>query len=109
MGNTATIRAAADIIRANADLLARHGYTVSTVIMTIIAVSHNYDYNPMAAAVRSFADRVHGVAVGLDARNGVTVFGHPRTGLEISVPVGSDNSEANALHSLVAQLYAVSL
>lgn len=103
----ANIRAAADILRANAELLGRHGYTVATLIATLIAVANRTEYNGAGVAIRSLAGRLIAVADGLDALNGVTAVRAGRNALVITVPVGSDNAEANALINLAADLIGV--
>lgn len=102
-----TIRAAADILRANADLLGRHGYTVATLIATLIVVANRTEYNGAAVAARSLAARIHVTAEGVDALNGISATGHTRTGLVITVPVGADTAEANALLNLAADLIGI--
>lgn len=102
----ATIRAAADILRANADLLARHGYTVATVIATLITVANRTEYNGAGVAIRSLAARIAAVADGIDATNGVVVRGSARN-FTITVPAGTETSEANALLNLAADLIGV--
>lgn len=103
----ANIIAAANILRANADLLGRHGYTVSTLIATLIAVANRTEYNGAGVAIRSLAARLIAVADGLDALNGVTAVRAGRNALVITVPVGTDNAEANALVNLAADLIGV--
>lgn len=103
----ANIRAAADILRANADLLGRHGYTVATLIATLIAVANRTEYNGAGTAVRSLAARLAAVAEGIDAANGITVARTGRNGLLITVPVGAPVSDANALINLAADLIGV--
>lgn len=103
----ATLRAAADLLRANADLLGRHGYTVSTVIATLVAVANRTEYNGAAMAVRSLAARILATADGIDAVNGITAVGSIRTGLVITVHVGAPASDANALTNLAADLIGV--
>jgi len=103
----ATIRAAADILRANADLLGRHGYTVSTLIVTLVTVANRTDYNGAAVAVRSLAARLHAVAEGIDALNGITAVTIGRNTLLVTVPVGAPASDANALINLAADLIGV--
>lgn len=102
-----TLRAAADILRANADLLGRHGYTVATLIATMIAVANRTEYNGAGHAVRSLAASLAGVAEGIDAANGITAIGDIRTGLAVTVPIGADTAEANALLNLAADLIGV--
>lgn len=102
-----TIRAAADILRANADLLGRHGYTVVTLIATLVTVANRTEYNGAGVAVRSLAGRIAAVAEGVDALNGITTAGSVRRGLTVTVPVGADTAEANALLNLAADLIGV--
>lgn len=102
-----TLRAAADILRANADLLGRHGYTVATLIATLVAVANRTEYNGAAVAVRSLAARIHATAEGVDALNRISVTGHARTGLVVTVPIGAETAEANALLNLAADLIGV--
>lgn len=103
----ANIIAAANILRANADLLGRHGYTVSTLIATLIAVANRTEYNGAGVAIRSLAARLMATADGLDALNGVTAVRAGRNALVVTVPVGTDNAEANALVNLAADLIGV--
>lgn len=102
----ATIRAAADILRANAELLGRHGYTVATLIATLIAVANRTEYNGAGVAVRSLAARIAATAEGVDALNGVTAIGSAWS-MIVTVPVGADTAEANALLNLAADLIGV--
>lgn len=102
-----TLRAAADILRANGDLLARHGYTVSTLIATLVVVANRTDYNGAAVAVRSLAARIAAVAEGVDAANGVIMVTAGRNSHVITVPVGADTAEANALLNVAADLIGV--
>lgn len=102
----ATIAAAAALLRANADLLGRHGYTVATLIATLVAVANRTEYNGADYAVRSLAARLVAVAEGVDAANGIMTKGSVRTGLTVTVPVGADTAEANALHRLATDLLA---
>lgn len=102
----ANLRAAADILRANAELLSRHGYTVGTLIATVIAVANRTEYNGAGMAIRSLAARLIAVADGLDALNGITVEGGPRS-MVITVPVGAETGDAHALTMLAADLIGV--
>lgn len=102
----ANITAAAAVLRANAALLGRHGYTVATLIATLVTVANRTEYNGADYAIRSLAARIAGVAEGIDATNGITVTGSARTGLNVVVPVGADTAEANALHRVVTDLLA---
>jgi hypothetical protein len=103
----ANIAAAANVLRTNADLLGRHGYTVATLIATLVVVANRTEYNGADHAIRSLAARIAGVAEGVDAANGVFATGSARTGLVVTVPVGADTAEANALHRVVTDLLAV--
>lgn len=102
----ANIAAAANILRANADLLARHGYTVATLIATVIAVANRTEYNGAGVAIRSLASRLAAKAEGLDALNGISVRGGVRN-IVVTVPVGADTADANALLNLAADLIGV--
>lgn len=99
----ANLAAAANILRANADLLARHGYTVATLIATLVTVANRTEYNGAGVAIRSLAARLAGVAEGLDALNGVSNIGNVRR-MIVTVPVGADTADANALLNLAADL-----
>lgn len=102
----ANLAAAANILRANADLLGRHGYTVVTLIATMITVANRTEHNGAGVAIRSLAARIAAVAEGVDALNGVTVRGNRRA-VTVTVPVGADTADANALLNVAADLIGV--
>jgi hypothetical protein len=109
MSNTDAIRKAADILRANADILARHGFTsVPAMIASTIRNARNYDYNPMGNSILDLARGIEGVMERLDCAAGVIVRGGRRE-IHVSIPIGADLTDSNVLLGIVFDLRTIAL
>lgn len=112
----ALIIAAAAVIRANADLLARNGYAAAEVIASIIRMANRLnaagEYNAHGTAIREFAAAVKRKADYIDANeNGIRCYVDPTDGsftvvAEVRPTV---NRDAAALDALFHELYSLGL
>lgn len=111
----ATIRAAADVIRANADLLGRHGYNVAEVIAAIIRMASRMaakgEYNAHGTAIREFATALKRKADRIDAEeNGIRSYVDTDGGFVVENDGRPTvNRDAFALEGLFHELYTIGL
>lgn len=100
----ANLTAAAELLRANADLLGRNGYSVANLTATMIRMANRAEYNGAEVAIRSVAYGLMDAAKGVDIANGVRTFGNPYNGITVSMPIGAETADANALTMLASDL-----
>lgn len=96
-----------DTLNANADLLARHGLPVATLLGAMDRRIEREHYNPVTVAVIAVAPRIGRVGARLNREIGNTAT---RRGNTIHVTVTDRvNADADALESLETELYLLAM